>query len=375
MKWKKKMNFSSILSKYAKLVVNYCVNIKKDDTVLIWGPVESIPLINEIYREVLKSTEGHPYTQIIVPEQDYIFYKEAKEHQIEYSNPFQLYLVNHVDVAIKINAPSNTRELSNINPEVIKKVQLAKMNFWKSFFQRQATGELVWTSLQYPTDGMAQEANMSKEEFGDFINKTCFLDKEDPIAEWQSVSQQQQKYCDYLEKGDQIQVIGEGTDLTLSVKGRKWENSDGKKNMPSGEIFTGPIEDSINGIITFSFPGIYQSRIVEGIVLKFENGQVIEASADKGQDILDQILKIPGAKRAGEFAIGTNYNMTRFIKNIAFDEKIGGTIHMALGNGYPETGSKNQSAIHWDLICDMRKSGKIFADGKLMYENGKILIN
>lgn len=248
------------------------------------------------------------------------------------------------------------------------------MEFRKTFFERQGRGEIKWVVMPFPTEAMAQEANMSKEEFGELIEKTCMFDKADPIAEWQDVSKKQQKYCDYLNNVSTLHFVGKGTDLTMSVKGRLWVNCDGKKNLPDGEVFTGPEEDSINGTITFSFPGIYQSKVIEGIVLKFNEGKVIEATAQKGQDILDQILKITGAKQVGEIAIGTNYNMTTFVKNILFDEKIGGTIHMALGNGYPDTGSKNRSAIHWDLLCDMREEGKIYADKELFYENGQFKI-
>jgi aminopeptidase len=361
------------LSKQAKLCVQYCVDVQKGETVLIWGSLKAIPLINEINREVLHAG-GHPMTRIDIPGQEFIFYKEAKEHQIKYSNPFDLYYVKNIDITVKIRSISNTRQLSNIDPEKIQLSQLAQVDFWKTFFSRQGTGDLKWIVLPYPTEGMAQEANMSQEEFADLIEKTCLLDKEDPIKEWKSVSLKQQKYCDYLEKVDKIQVLSHNTDLTLSVKGRHWENCDGRKNLPDGEVFTAPIEKSINGVITYSFPGIYQQREIEGITIRFEKGKVIEATAKKGQDLLHEILKIPGAKRVGEFAIGTNYNMKTFVKNMLFDEKIGGTLHMALGNGYPETGSKNRSAIHWDCLCDMREEGKIITDGELIYEKGKFLI-
>ena len=367
--------FFRFLSKQAKLCVNYCVEVQKGQSVLIQGSAETIPLINEIYREVLRAG-GHPTTNIMVPGQEYIFYKEAQDFQLDYSNPFDLYYIKNFDVAIRIRGLTNTRELSNIDPEKIQRAQIAQMEFWKTFFERQGTGELKWIVMPYPTIGMAQEASMSLEEFADLIEKTCLLDKDDPIAEWQAVSRKQQKFCDFLEKVDEIHIIGKGTgtDITLSVKGRKWENCDGKKNLPDGEVFTGPVEDSINGTITFSFPGIYQSREIEDIILTFEKGKVVEAKAKKGQELLEKILKIPGARRIGELAFATNYNMERFVKNMLFDEKIGGTIHMALGNGWPETGSKNRSAIHWDCLCDMREEGQIFADGKLIYEKGKFLI-
>jgi aminopeptidase len=365
--------YFNVISKQAKLCVKYCVDVQKGESVLIWGPVEAIPLINEIYREVLRAG-GHPITKIEVPGEEYIFFKEAQDYQLDYSNPFDLYYVKNLNIAIKIRGLSNTRELSNIDPEKIQRAQLAQMEFWKTFFERQGTSDLKWVVLPYPTIGMAQEASMSQEEFGALIEKTCLLDKSDPIEEWKAVSCEQQRFCDFLEKMDELHILSKDTDIKLSVKGRHWENCDGKKNLPDGEVFSAPIEDSINGTITYSFPGIYQSREIEGIALTFEKGKVIQAKAKKGQELLEKILKIPGARRVGEIAIGTNYNMTRFVKNMLFDEKIGGTLHMALGNGYPETGSKNRSAIHWDCLCDMRDDGQIFADGKLIYKKGKFFI-
>ncbi|MFX1337149.1 MAG: aminopeptidase [Promethearchaeota archaeon] len=361
------------LSKQAKLCVNYSVEVQKGESVLIQGSAETIPLMNEIYREVLRAG-GHPMTNIMVPGQDFIFYKEAQDHQLDYSNPFELYYIKNFDIAVRIRGLTNTRELSNIDPKRIQRAQLAQAEFWKIFFGRQGTGELKWVVLPYPTIGMAQEASMSQEEFADLIEKTCLLHKDNPIDEWKKVSQDQQKYCNFLEKIDEIHIVGEGTDIKMSVKGRKWENCNGKKNLPDGEIFTGPVENSINGQISFSFPGIYQSREIEGIVLKFKNGKVIKGTAKKGQELLETILKIPGAERVGELAFATNYNMKKFVKNMLFDEKIGGTIHMALGNGWPETGSENRSAIHWDCLCDMREEGQIFADGNLIYEKGKFLV-
>ncbi len=362
------------VSKYAKFVVNYCVNVREGDKTLILGPSESIPLIAEIYREAIRAG-GHVSRPFIsIPNQNYIFHKEAKDFQLKYSDPLDIFTMENIDVLIMIINKMNTRELANISPDTIQKKIMSDSKVMGIFYQRQAVGELRWTMIPYPTVAMAQEANMSQEEFSNLIEKTCFLDKPDPFAEWQEVSKKQQVYCDYLNNIDELRIVSKGTDITMSVKGRTWINCHGKSNLSDGEIYTGPIEDSINGTITFSYPAMDRSHVMEGIVLKFEAGKVIEATATKGQETLNSILDIPGARQVGEIAIGTNFAHAIFVGDIQFDEKLGGTIHMALGNGYPESGSKNQSPIHKDLLCDMKEEGKIYADGNLIYEKGRFLI-
>ena len=363
----------NLLSKEAKLCVNYSVNVQKGESVLIWGSERAIPLIKEIYREVLRAG-GHPITKIDFLEQEYIFYKEAQEHHLNYSDSFSLYYIQNIDIIIRIIGGNNIRELSNINYERFKKYKLAQNEIWKIFFQRQIDDKIKWLIVVYPSESMSQEAKMSREEFANLIEKACFLHKPDPITEWQTISRKQQKYCDYLEKIDELHIVGKKTDLIMSIKGRKWENCDGKVNLPDGEIFTGPIENSINGFITFPFPFLYLGKEIKNVTLKFKNGRVIEAKAEKGGGIINEIIKIPGCRRVGEIGVGLNYNLKQSLKNMIFGEKIGGTIHLALGIGYPKTGSKNLSFSHIDLICDMRIEGKIFADEKLIYQNGKFLI-
>jgi len=241
--------------------------------------------------------------------------------------------------------------------------------------RRSAAGELRWVGTLFPTNAYAQEADMSLSEFQDFVYGACHVDKADPSAEWRKVSLEQQRLVDWLKGKDQLRVQGPSVDLTLSIAGRTFINSDGKRNMPSGEIFTGPVEDSVNGWVRFSYPAIVAGREISGVELVFEEGKVVRASAEKNEEFLLSALESDeGARYLGEFAIGTNYGIDRFTKNILYDEKIGGTIHMALGSGYPETGSKNKSSIHWDMICDMRNGGKIFADGELIYDTGDFRI-
>jgi aminopeptidase len=358
------------IEKLAKLCVHYSVEIKPKEQVLIRGSELAFPLINEIYKECLLS-DAYP---LIMPNLDvtYTFYNYAKEHQLKFVPPLYKFLYENIDVSINVWCQPNPKKLSNIDPSKIRMSAASRKELAEIFNKRAAEGKLKWVLLPYPINAQAQEAAMSLEEYEDFVYSSCLVDKEDPIAEWRKISQQQEKICEFLNQVNKIRVVGEDTDLTFSVQGRKWINSDGKRNMPSGEVFTAPLENSANGTIRFTYPGIYSGKEVEDITLTFKDGVVVKASATKGEDLLQQILKIDGANRIGEAAIGTNYGITKFTKNMLFDEKMGGTIHIALGNSYPESGGLNKSAIHWDILKDM-KTGEIYADGKLFYKNGKFL--
>jgi aminopeptidase len=235
-------------------------------------------------------------------------------------------------------------------------------------------GSLRWCGTQYPTYSDAQEAAMSLSDYEDFVYGAGLLDTENPVAEWKKISAQQERWVKYLDTKKELHILSEGTDIRVKVNGRKWINCDGRVNFPDGEIFTSPVEDSINGFITFSFPGIYSGKEIEGIKLEIENGKVIKAAAQKGEDLLQALLATDeGSSFFGEVAIGTNYGIKKFTRNMLFDEKIGGTIHMAIGDSMPEAGGINRSTLHWDMLCDMRKGGKIFADGELFYENGEFI--
>jgi len=243
------------------------------------------------------------------------------------------------------------------------------------FLERAAKKELKWTGTAYPTHAFAQDAEMSLSEFEDFCYGAALVHLPDPIAAWQAISRDQQRLADWLNTKDEIHLIGPDTDLTLSVKGRTWENCDGHENFPDGEIFTAPVETSVSGTVRFSYPACEGGREVEDVRLWFENGRVVRATAAKNEAYLLTMLDTDeGARVLGEFAFGTNQGVQRFTKNILFDEKIGGTVHMAVGAGYPETGSRNQSAIHWDMICDLRRGGEVWVDGQLFAKDGKFTI-
>lgn len=241
--------------------------------------------------------------------------------------------------------------------------------------QRSAEGTYRWTFTQYPCGAYAQEADMSLRTYEDFVYAATFCDQADPVAARHAVSNQQQHLVDWLAGKKHVQVTGANIDLSLSIEGRTFINSDGKRNMPSGEIFTGPVEHSVNGTVRFSYPAIHMGREVEGLELEFKDGKVIRASARKNEAfLLSQLNTDEGARYLGEFAFGTHYGIKQFTKSIMYDEKIGGTLHMAIGAGYPETGSTNRSSIHWDLICDMRQDSDVVVDGEVFYKNGEFQV-
>jgi aminopeptidase len=274
-----------------------------------------------------------------------------------------------------VRAAHNTRALSGVDPRKQQIRQSARRDSMRTFMQRSAAGSLRWVVTQFPCSAYAQDADMSLSEYEDFVYAATFADQPDPVACWNNIYTTQQRLVDWLKGKRQVVVRGPHIDLTLSIEGRTFINSDGKRNMPSGEIFTGPVEDSVNGWVKFTYPAIRQGREVEGVELEFKGGKVVTARAQKNEDyLLSQLDSDAGARYLGEFAIGTNTGIQRFTRSILFDEKIGGTLHMAVGAGYPETGSTNQSSIHWDFICDMRTDSEVLVDGELFYKNGEFQI-
>jgi aminopeptidase len=239
--------------------------------------------------------------------------------------------------------------------------------------KRAAEGSLRWAGTQYPCNSSAQDAEMSLSEYEDFVFNAGLLNHPDPIASWKRVSERQQRLTDFLnDKSDYHVVAANGTDVRMSVANRRWINCDGQANFPDGEIFTGPVLDSVNGVIKYSVPAVYHGREVQDVRLKFKDGKVIDASASKGEDYLISMLDMDaGARFLGECAIGTNFGITRYTRNTLFDEKIGGTVHFAVGAGYPETGNTNESGLHWDMVVDLRTGGYIEIDGEKVNVDGR----
>ena len=356
------------------LLVNYSVEIKPDDWVLVRGDVLAEPLIAEVVAAVVRA-EGRPTVLLSSDAVSEAFMREADEAILEWVSPTDQLHYDRVDALISIRASSNTRNMSGIDPHKEQIVALARRGITETYLRRSAEGALRWVGTQFPCPAYAQEADMSLRAYEDFVYSATFSDREDPIAAWQNVHDEQQKIVDWLKGKKIVTIKSPNADLTISIDGRTFINSDGKKNMPSGEIFTGPVEDSANGWVNFTYPAIRGGREVEGVRLAFKDGQVVKASAEKNEAyLLSQLEADEGAKYLGEFAIGTNYGIQRFTKSILFDEKIGGSFHMAVGAGYPETGSVNKSSIHWDFICDIREDSEIRVDGELLYANGQFKI-
>jgi aminopeptidase len=360
------------ITRLARLTVEYSLEVKKGDLVAISAPSFAEPLVLQLTREILKAG-GHPFTRVYFPRSQEIFYHEAQDHQLDYLNPLFLDLIDKIDGYIVVYASDNRKALTNVDPAKQARAAKAQTELQKRFTARLKQG---WYALvPYPTSALAQEANMGSFEYEDFVYSACLVDKRNPVKEWQKISAKQAKITAWLDTKSTIRFESKDVNLVAQVSGRKWVNADGHLNMPDGEIFTSPIEDSVEGTIRFSYPGIFMGKEVQGVELTFKNGVVEKATADKGQALLDHILSIDdGAKRLGEIAIGTNPGITKFTKNILFDEKLTGTIHCALGNAFEEAKGKNESAIHWDLLADMTQNGKIFANDELFYKNGKFLM-
>ena len=362
------------IQKLAELVVKYSTKIKPGNKVVINAPSAARPLTRAIYLEVVKAG-GFP---IVLPRGDFedILYRFGTDEQIQYVHQPQRYIAEEYDARFTILADDNTKKLSNVAPEKMVLFDRGRSGLMKTMMKRSAAGEFNWVVVPFPTAAMAQDAEMSLEEYEDFVYGACMPDPADPIGYWENQSDRLQKVVDWLKGRREVHVTAPGTDLKLSIKGRKFVKCDGLYNMPDGEVFTGPVEDSPSGHVYFSYPAIESGREVTGVRLWFEHGKVVKATAEKNEDFLLKTLDTDeGARRLGEFAIGTNDGITKFTGEILFDEKIGGSFHMALGHGYPETGSVNESAIHWDMVCDLRQGGEIRVDGELLYKNGKFMFD
>lgn len=352
----------------AEVLVHYSTEVKEKEVVLIGGSTLAAPLIREIYKKVLQ-VGAYPRLRLSLPEMGKVFYDLARDHQLSYLSPIDLYEAEHTDVFINIQSEANTKTLTSVAPEKQAVTTRTRKPLRDIILKKDR-----WVLTLFPTEAYAQDAEMSLEEFEDFVYRATFADREDPIAAWRELSARQQRLVDFLNQAHTIRIVGPDTELSMSVEGRKFINSDGHYNMPSGEVFTGPVENSVEGYIRFSFPVCREGKEVEDVRLEFREGRVVRATARKNESYLHRMLEVDeGARYVGELGMGTNWGIDRFIKNILFDEKIGGTIHLALGNSYPETGGVNQSALHWDMIRDLREEGEIYVDGRLFYKNREFI--
>lgn len=362
-----------ILQKYADLIVNYCVEVQKGDKVLISSTTLAEPLIRKVYKACLKAG-GHPFVEMTIRDQSYMLFKYGEKEQLKQFSPTYKEAMKSYDCFIAIRAPHNI--FSNKNSDPVKSAlrQKASKKWRELYFERTSDRELKRTLCQYPTTASAQLAQMSLTEYEEFVFSACKLYEENPIEAWLEVRDFQQKIADKLNQAEKVRYVNEETDITFSCKDRTWINSRGRTNMPSGEVYTSPVEDSVNGTIYFTYPSFYRGKQVEGVRLNVKDGYIESWEAKKGKKFLDYIFKQEGTRRFGEAAIGTNSDIDKITNNILFDEKMGGSVHMAIGQSYLQAGGKNSSSVHWDMITDMKKNGEIYIDNTLFYEKGEFLL-
>jgi aminopeptidase len=362
------------VNKFAQILVDHSTRIQPGDRVLLEGTTAALPLIEVLY-ELILQRGGHPYPNIELPDAQKLFYKYASQAQLEHVPAFKRLAYEQFESRMRILSVTDPRALNDVDPAKQAIFSKTSEPIHTAQMRRGATGEFKWVTTLFPTQGYADEAGMTLATYEDFVYSAVHADKEDPIAIWRMVEKEQQHIVDVFNQGDKVELRGPNVDLSLSVKGRTFLNAAGEHNMPDGELFTGPVEDSANGWVRFTYPAIYQGRSVEDAELKFEDGYITQATARTNQDFMLKMLDSDkGARYLGEFAIGTNFGISRFTGEILFDEKIGGSFHIAMGAGYPETGSVNESMIHWDMICDMRKDAEIVLDGEVVYKNGEFQI-
>jgi aminopeptidase len=363
------------VEKFARILVDYSTQVGPGDRVAITATTAAEPLVRALYTQVLERG-GHPHVLFDLPGQDELLYAHASGEQLDFVPLFHKLAFEQFEVLIKVRSELNTRALSAVEPARQSRRGKAVSTLLAAQMKRGAEKSLRWMSTLYPTSGYAMEAEMGQDAYEDFVYRAMHADEgtPDPVAYWQYVELEQRRIVDRIQGHDRVELRGPNVDLSLSIRGRIFRNASGQQNMPDGEIYTGPVEDTVQGWVRYTYPAIYQGRQVEGIELRFEDGKVVQATARKNQDfLLEMLASDDGARYIGEFAIGTNFEINRFTHNILFDEKIGGSFHMALGAGYPETGSKNKSAIHWDMICDLRQDSEILVDGEVVYRNGQFV--
>lgn len=357
----------------AELLVRYSLRLKSGEWVEIIGPAVAEELIRACQAEALKAG-ANVSLQVSLPGTNFIFFKHANSNQLRFISPLERTAVEKRDAMIFIWGGMNTKELSGIDPKRIALFQAARKPLFTRRLQREAKGEFRWVGTLFPTHSSAQDAEMSLAEYEDFVYGAGMVDRAGAIRHWQNVSRRQARLVRLLNRLSEIRVVGEDTDITFRTEGRRWINCDGKVNFPDGEVFTSPRENGTEGYIRYSFPAVYAGREVQNVRLRFEKGRVVEARADKNEEFLQAMVNTDsGSCRVGELAFGTNYRIQRFTKNTLFDEKIGGTMHVAIGASLPEAGGKNKSGVHWDMVCDTRKGFVVYGDGRPIARNGRFL--
>lgn len=361
------------IERLAQLLIHYSLRLKKGQWLEIIGPHNAQPLILAAQVEALKAG-AHVSLRVSLPEASYAFFRHATKEQLEFISPLEKLMNSKRDALLFIWGGWNTKELTGIDPKRLSLFQAARRPLFEERLRREAAGKFRWVGTLFPTHSSAQDAEMALPEYEDFVYSAGRVDRPNPIAHWRQVSRRQAALVRRLNRLSTIRIVAPDTDITFGVKGRKWTNCDGRVNFPDGEVFTSPVEDATEGHIRYTFPAVYSGKEVENVRLVFRKGRVVEARADKNEALLKAMLDTdPGARTVGELAFGTNYSIRRFTKNTLFDEKIGGTMHVAVGAALPEAGGHNKSGIHWDMVCDTRQNSTVYGDGRPIMKNGRFL--
>ncbi len=362
------------IEKLAELITGYSLDLREGQVYRIDGEEISIPLAVALYAAAIRRG-ARPYTKIVPSGLDEIELEHASEEQLTYIPELEEIATEKLDAWSSIWGTVNTRSLTRADPER-RRLQLSThYRMVNRRWERISAGDLAWCGTLYPSQGHAQDAEMSLAEYEDFFHGACHTrEGDDPVGHWQAMSETMNARAAELAGVREIRIVGPETDLRVVVEGRQWIPSDGKHNMPDGEIFTSPVETGTSGEIFFAFPSVFQGQEVENVRLRFDGGSVVHAEATSGEEYLRSLLDTDtGAKVLGEVAFGLNYEIDRFTRDILFDEKIGGTMHVALGGGFNEAGTENKSDLHWDLICDLRQEGEVYADGELVWKAGSFV--
>jgi aminopeptidase len=352
---------------FARLLCDWCLEVSPGQQVLVSSTTPAEPILRAVHRAILERG-AWPGMRIGFSSQGADFYRHATERHLDGFAPADLAELQATDCTLSIDAPANTADLAGVDPALIARAAAARVPL------REARMALRWCGTIWPTPALAQLASMSTDDYAQFVTRALFLARPDPVQAWRELSASQARLVERLGPAREIRIEADGTDITLDVTGRTWINSDGRRNMPSGEVFTGPHEHSANGTIRFTVPTGPRGVTVTGVTLTFRDGEVTQFSAERGEGYLRAALDTdPGARVLGELGIGTNTGIDRATGHILLDEKMAGTVHLALGRSYPETGGTNASALHWDLICDLRHGGRISADGEPVVQDGRLL--
>jgi aminopeptidase len=362
------------LARLGDLIVGYSLGLQPGKIFRIDTPYAGVPLAIELYRAALRAG-ALPYANVELEQLPEILVREGSDEQLDFVPPAAVGELDLVDAIATIWAEGNTHGLTGAQPERHQRLIAATRALTNRRWERISAGELSWSGVLCPTPAHAQDAEMSVSDYESFVFRACHVEQDgDAVAHWQSTSAELAARAEQLGQLRELRIVGPDTDLRLVVEGRQWEAADGHHNMPDGEVYTSPVETETEGEIRFSFPAVFQGREVDDVRLRFEGGSVVSAEATRGGEFLDAVLGLDaGARRLGEVAFGMNYEIDRFTKNILFDEKIGGTMHFALGSAFKELGGVNDSALHWDLVCDLRTEGEVYADGELVWRAGRFL--